>query len=33
MSTDDEVDEAIRALDGVDWDGRRLLVERAKNVR
>ena len=25
--------QAIRHLDGRDWNGRRLLVERAKNVK
>lgn len=33
MSTEAEVDEVIDALDGREWDGRKLLVERARNVR
>lgn len=33
MDHGDEVDEAIRSLDGRDWNGRRLLVERARNVK
>ncbi|KAK9823768.1 hypothetical protein WJX72_005368 [[Myrmecia] bisecta] len=33
MEAEEDVDRAIRALDGMDWNGRRLLVERAKNVK
>jgi transformer-2 protein len=33
MDSDDSVDRAIRHLDGREWNGRRLLVERAKNVK
>lgn len=33
MEHDDDVDRAIRHLDGRDWNGRRLLVERAKNIK
>jgi transformer-2 protein len=33
LDHDDEVDDAIRALNGAEWNGRRLLVERARHVR
>lgn len=33
MDTDDEVDKVIRHLHGADWNGRILLVERARNPR
>ncbi len=32
MSTDAEVDDAIAGLNGREWDGRRILVERAKRT-
>lgn len=33
MSNDDAITDAIKDLNGRDWNGRRLLVERARNVR
>lgn len=33
MEGPEGVDDAIKALNGSDWNGRRLLVERARNVR
>ena len=30
---DDDVDAAIAELNGGEWNGRRLLVERARHVR
>ncbi|KAK9905891.1 hypothetical protein WJX75_008227 [Coccomyxa subellipsoidea] len=33
MKYEEDVDAAIRALDGAEWQGRRLGVERARNVK
>lgn len=33
MADERGVADAIRGLDGRDWNGRRLLVERARNVK
>lgn len=33
MDHDDDVDRAVRHMDGREWNGRRLLVERARNIK
>lgn len=33
MMDEDGADKAIKALDNEEWNGRRLLVERARNTR
>lgn len=33
MDNDDDTDRVIRHLNGKDWNGRILLVERARNIR
>lgn len=33
MESVEAADRAVRKLDGTDWNGRRLLVEVAKNPR
>eukprot|EP00850_Spirogloea_muscicola_P003629 SM000014S00417 [mRNA] locus=s14:1278441:1278918:+ [translate_table: standard] len=32
LETDEDADDAIRALDQSEWDGRIVLVEKAKTV-
>lgn len=33
MSSEEEVEDSIYHLNGRDWHGRRLLVERARSIR